>query len=146
MDVEEIFDPLVMNGTRQPISPNDSIRFAKGYGPHGMPKSHWDLKDFAGAGAIRSTTSDLLKYGEANMDGNSTELSKVMQLTQRETFKQVGLPWQIIRAGPHKLTFHAGLTAGFSSYLIINHEKRLAVVILSNKAIGVNSQASKILI
>ncbi|HSC37381.1 MAG TPA: serine hydrolase domain-containing protein, partial [Chitinophagaceae bacterium] len=66
--VKYICDPLSVQDTRVFIRKNDSARFAKGYNDQGEQTSQWDLPAaFAGAGAIRSTASDMLKYAAAQL-------------------------------------------------------------------------------
>jgi CubicO group peptidase (beta-lactamase class C family) len=120
------------------IKSTDSLRFAKGYGPGDTLKSAWDFNSLAGAGAIRSSAADLLKFAGANMGGAPSVLNKAMQLTHQQTFKHgadgVGLLWEIIGLH-HELICHDGRTGGFTSFLIIDLEKHVAVVMLSNTAI-----------
>jgi len=70
-------------------------------------------------------------------------LRKSLQLTHTVTFSdganKVGLGWHIIRPGKDDLFFHNGGTGGFCTYLAINPDKKLAVVVLSNTAISVDA-------
>ncbi len=93
----------------------------------------------AGAGAIRSTATDLLKYAKANLGNAPSSLNKAMQLTHIVTFtdgSKDGLAWHIIKPGSDEVIFHNGGTGGYRSYLAINMQKKFAVVILSNTSIG----------
>lgn len=137
--VEKIYTPLGMKDTRQFIRKTDSLRFAKGYNEYGYYNSQWDFKALAGAGAIRSTAADLLKYAKANLGDAPASLNKAMQLTHIVTFidgAKVGLAWHIIKPGADEVVFHNGGTGGFRSYLAINMQKKFAIIILSNTSIG----------
>jgi len=137
--IERICLPLGMYDTRQFIRNNDSSRFAKGYDANGYYNPPWDFKAMAGAGAIRSTTSDLLKYANANLGDAPVLLGKAMLLTHQVTFSngpKVGLAWHLIKPGHDEIIFHNGGTGGYRSYLSINKERNFAIVILTNTAIG----------
>jgi CubicO group peptidase (beta-lactamase class C family) len=147
--VEKICDPLNMNDTRQFIRKNDSARFAKGYNENGLYNSQWDFKALAGAGAIRSTASDFLKYAKGNLGDAPAPLNKAMQLTHVVTFTagstKVGLVWHYIKPGNDEVIFHNGGTGGYRSYLAINPQKKFAVVILSNTSIGAEETGNTIM-
>ncbi len=147
--VEKICTPLQMNDTRQFIRKNDSSRFAKGYDENGGPNSQWDFKVLAGAGAIRSTVNDLLKYGAANLHSDDTKLDRALQLTHKPTFTNaqtiVGLGWHLTGKEPHILLLHSGETGGYVSYLAIHPKKKIVLVVLSNTAIAVDDIATQLM-
>jgi CubicO group peptidase (beta-lactamase class C family) len=139
--MSRICRPLGMYDTRVTIRKQDSVFFAKGYDFSGNYNSPWNLPAaFAGAGAIRSTVRDMLKYAQANLDGGSGELGKAIQLTHDSTFSQgdlvLGLAWHYIRPGEERVLFHNGGTGGFRSYLAIHLKQQFAVVVLANTAIS----------
>ncbi len=147
--VEKICDPLQMNDTRQYIRRNDSARFAKGYNESGADNSQWDFKAFAGAGSIRSTVADLLKYAKANLDEAPASLNKDIQLTHEVTFtdgkNKLGLGWHYIKPGTDEVIFHNGGTGGYRTYLAVNLQKKFAVVILSNTSIGTEKVGNELM-
>ena len=140
---ERITGPLKMHDTRQYLKAADSARFAKGYDEAGKPASQWDFQAFAAAGALRSTAADLLRYAKANLGDAPQLLLKAIQQTHVPGFRDgnnsLGLGWHLITPGRDQLIFHNGGTGGFRSYLAINPAKKLAVVLLSNTAIGTES-------
>ncbi|MFL5808296.1 MAG: serine hydrolase domain-containing protein [Flavisolibacter sp.] len=149
MVVEKICGPLQMNDTRQYIRKTDSARFAKGYSETGKYNGQWDFKAFAPAGSLRSTATDMLRYAKANMSSAPGELSKAIQLTHSLTFSdgqnKTGLGWHFIKPGDDEVLFHNGGTGGFRSYLAINQEKKFAVVILSNTAVGTEEVGNELM-
>ena len=136
--IERICHPLSMNETSQFTKSGDSLKFAKGYGPNYTFQAAWDYKALAGAGSLRSTTADLLKFAAANMGGAPTGLNEAMQLAHQQIFKHgvdgVGMLWDIIGLH-HEIIDHDGRVGGFTSFLIIDLKHRVAVVMLSNTAI-----------
>ena len=147
-----IANPLKMTDTRVNIRPADSARFASGYDDNGVYNGPWNLAAaFAGAGAIRSTAHDMLKYASAEMDGPGVPgpLEKAMQLTQVVTYEsggtKIGLGWFYLKSGDKDILFHNGGTGGYRSYIGIDRQKKLAVVLLSNCAIGVDDEGAKLM-
>ena len=138
--INTICKPLQMNETKEFLLPTDSARFAKGYNEDGNFNPAWNFKSLQAAGAIRSTAADLLKYAAANLGGAPGNLNKDLQKTHVQTFSDGGnkvcLGWHLIKPGQDEVIFHNGQTGGYHSYLAINPEKKFAVVILSNCALG----------
>jgi CubicO group peptidase (beta-lactamase class C family) len=145
----KIGNPLQMNDTRQFILKTDSSRVAKGYDENGNLSSQWDFKAFAGAGGIRSTVKDLLKYAAANINTTNKNLNQAIQLTHAVTFQpataKVALGWHIIKPGNDEVIFHNGGTGGFRTYLAVNPGKKSAVVILSNAAISNDNEGNALI-
>ena len=145
-----ICNPLGMNDTRVSIRKNDSSFFAKGYNANGVYNGPWNLpSSFAGAGAIRSTARDMLKYADANSGKAPGSLGKAMQLTHDTTFSDnqatIGLGWHYIQPGDKKVLFHNGGTGGYRTYLAINTQKKIAVVILSNCATSPDQEGNALM-
>ena len=147
--LKTICAPLGMHDTRQFLRKTDSSRFAKGYNEDGHYTSPWDFKALAGAGAIRSTVADLMKYAIANLSQAPSILYKDLQLTHIITFKSneatIGLGWHYIKPGNDLVLFHNGGTGGYRSYLAINLQKKYAVIILSNSSISVDKVGNGIM-
>jgi CubicO group peptidase (beta-lactamase class C family) len=149
-----IAKPLGMNDTRVNIRPADSAHVAGGYDDNGVYNGPWNLSvAFAGAGAIRSTARDMLKYAAAEASGRTTDaatpLEKAMQLTQVVTFQngstRIGLGWIFLRSEGNDILFHNGGTGGYRSYLAIDVQRKTAVVLLSNCGVGVDDEGAKLM-
>jgi CubicO group peptidase (beta-lactamase class C family) len=148
--MEKITGPLQMNHTRQFLRKQDSAKFAHGYDEKGDAASQWDFKAYAAAGALRSTAEDMLKYAKAVLGEAPSSLSKAIQLTIKETFnngeQRVGLGWHFYKPGKDELIMHSGGTGGYRSIVTINKNRKQAVVILSNSAIGPEEMALKLMV
>lgn len=145
-----ICQPLDMRNTRVVIRKEDSISFAKGYDPGGNYNSPWNLAPaFAGAGALRSTAQDMLKYAQGNLGEVQGNLGKAILLTHDPTFSQgdieLGLGWHYLQPGEGKVLFHNGGTGGFRTYLAIHPGKKFAVVMLANSAISVDREGNELM-
>jgi CubicO group peptidase (beta-lactamase class C family) len=74
--VDRILRPLRMDDTRITLSPSQKARLAPGHSVSGDIVPNWDLPTLAGAGALRSTANDLLKFLAANLDSTSKPLGR----------------------------------------------------------------------
>ncbi|HEV2354163.1 MAG TPA: serine hydrolase domain-containing protein, partial [Puia sp.] len=144
--------PLGMKNTRVAIRPVDSPNVAAGYDETGLYNGPWNLSPaFAGAGAIRSTARDMLRYAAAQMGGPDipVALESAIELTHAVTFNdgntKIALGWLFLRSGDDDILFHNGGTGGYRSYLGIDPKKNIAVVLLSNCGLGVDAEGAKLM-
>ncbi|MGN6415867.1 MAG: serine hydrolase [Pseudobacter sp.] len=142
-----IAQPLGMRDTRVWIRPQDSAHYAKGYREDGSLHFYRNLPPFyQGAGGLRSTASDMLKYAAAQWGTSDKKLNKAIRLTHDTTFRDnkfsLGMAWIYVKNGDRQMMFHNGATGGFRSYLGVDPEKKVAVIILVNAAVGVDQQGS----
>jgi len=138
---KEITGPLDMNETRIEFTPEMKANLATGYS-EGFEVSNWDLSVFAGAGAIRSTASDLMKYLAANLGVEESELYPAMQLTQENSGAEdsdpmVGLGWHIVPLKKKVIIAHGGATGGYSTFAAFIKGGSTGVVVLTNCTMGV---------
>jgi D-alanyl-D-alanine-carboxypeptidase/D-alanyl-D-alanine-endopeptidase len=134
-----ICEPLRMPDTRITLDAARRARLASGHDADGKPVANWDLPTLAGAGAIRSTAADMLKFLAANLELTPTPLAAAMADSQRVHFKNppqaggdIGLAWQIDHA--REAIWHNGGTGGYRSFCALVPKKRAAVVVLSGTA------------
>ncbi|MBK8314591.1 MAG: serine hydrolase [Acidobacteria bacterium] len=78
-----ICQPLKIDSTRIKLTPEMQARLAKGHNPALKPVANWDLPTFAGAGALRSTTKEMLKFVAANLGLSNSPLLTAMQKTHQ---------------------------------------------------------------
>ncbi len=146
---DEVLDPLGMHDTAIGLSSAQQARFLPGHTPDHRPAHAWDLDAFAGAGAIRSTASDMLTYLEANLhpEGvkpvNASATSKTISdaLAQDHELRadsmggqQIALAWLYDPATGNY--WHNGATGGYSAYAFFNPKGDYAAVVLVNTTIG----------
>ena len=135
---EKICKPLNLKNTLITLSPADSKNFSQGYNEKGEAATAWDLNTLAGAGGIRSTVNDLVKYINANINTAPAKLQKAIDLTHQVTFEKgqniVGLGWHMTKAKKRAILQHAGGTGGFRSFVGFDKENKTGVVVLSNSA------------
>ena len=127
-----------MTSTVVTLTPEMKARFAVGHGPMLAPVSNWDVPVLAGAGALRSTTNDLLTFLAANMGYVNTPLAPAMaaMLTVRRPTGapdlSIALGWHVLTSKGKDLIWHNGGTAGYRTFLGFDPKTRVGVVVLSN--------------
>src|SRR5687768_3913852 len=71
--------PLKMDSTGIRLTPEMQARLAAGHNAIRRPNANWDLPTLAGAGALRSTVNDMLKFVAANLGLKKSPLLAAMQ-------------------------------------------------------------------
>ena len=89
-------------------------------------------------GGLKSTAKDMLKYLQGHLDLSQSPLNKAMKITHKKRFKndeiELGLAWDILerKESGKTILYHKGSTNGFASYIGINVEDKIGVVVLIN--------------
>jgi len=79
--IERVLGPLAMKDTRIVLTPEMKARTAVGHTVNGYETANWDLPALAGAGAIRSTVSDMLTFLAANLGAGPAALQADFEQT-----------------------------------------------------------------
>ena len=141
--VERICVPLGMMDTRITLDDDQKRRLAPGHDADGHPVANWDLPALAGAGALRSTVNDMLRYLEA-------QFSDAYAGTQsaRATVggaMSIGLGWHLIPSKGSMIVWHNGGTGGYRSWAGFVKATRTAVVVLANSTAEVDTLGMSLL-
>lgn len=83
---KHVIDPLGMNDTRVTFTPSMRERLALGHDESGAVVSNWDIPGLAGAGALRSTVNDMLRYLQANVDPSHTTLAPAIDMAHAKRY------------------------------------------------------------
>jgi D-alanyl-D-alanine-carboxypeptidase/D-alanyl-D-alanine-endopeptidase len=131
-----ITDVLGMANTRIHLTSEMENHLASGY-RDGEQMPLWDIPTLAGAGALRSTVSDLLTYVEANLGLIDSPLYGAMKTTHEPRFPvnaslKVGLAWHIRTEGNVQIVEHHGATGGYWGYAGFIKGIQTGVVVLTN--------------
>ena len=142
---KHVIDPLGMNDTRVTFTPSMRERLALGHDEGGAVVSNWDIPALAGAGALRSTVSDMLLYLEAYVDPSHSKLAPAVQMAETKRYAtdnpnlSLGLAWHILTtAAGNAITWHNGGTGGYRSFIGFDPARHAGVVVLSNSATSVD--------
>jgi len=135
---DRITAPLGMTSTAIALSPDLKGRFAVGHSAMLQPVPAWDLPTLAGAGALRSTTTDLLTFLAANLGYTTSPLAPAMKAMldlRRPTGTadlEIALGWHVLTAHGREIVWHNGGTAGYRTFIGFDRAARTGVVVLSN--------------
>jgi serine-type D-Ala-D-Ala carboxypeptidase/endopeptidase len=135
--IERIAAPLGMVDTRVTLSSQQASRLARGH-LGGQPVAGWDFDALAGAGALRSTAGDMLRFLAANL-GLEEEARLPALAATHAGRHETGVPDLAVALGWHvwdkhgaTLLWHNGGTGGYRSFSGFDPQRRRGVVVLAN--------------
>ena len=147
---DRILDPLDMDHTAITFTPWMTQHLAKGHDQKGNVVSNWDVGVLAGAGALRSTMNDMLKFARANLQTRG-RLQQIMQRTHvsrapaGRADMSIGMNWIIRRLDGQEVVWHNGGTGGYRTWLGFDKKKGLAAVVLTNSSHGADDLGFELL-
>jgi CubicO group peptidase (beta-lactamase class C family) len=139
-----VLEPLGMNDTAMNLPDRLKARLAPGSGPNLSPVKNWNFDALAGAGALRSTARDMLKFLSAAMGLRDTPLRAAFDLmlkAERPTGAPdltIGMGWHIWRKYGTEIVWHNGGTGGYRSWAGFDPARKTAAVVLCNTSFGVD--------
>jgi CubicO group peptidase (beta-lactamase class C family) len=146
-----VLDPLGMKDTRITLTPGMKARLAIGHDAEGARVGNWDFLSLPGAGALRSTARDLLRFVAANMDSNATPISQDLRAGHRPRLRaggpnvQIGLAWHMLDNFGAVIHMHNGGTGGYRSFIGYDPAIQVGVVLLANASNDVDDLALHLL-
>ncbi|HKQ57359.1 MAG TPA: serine hydrolase [Candidatus Eisenbacteria bacterium] len=149
--IERVLDPLGMNDTRITLTPEMKARLAAGHDVGGARVPNWDFPTLPGAGALRSTANDLLRFLAANLDSNASAISAdlrachVPRLEAGGPNVKIGLAWHMLDNFGAVIHMHNGGTGGYRSFIGYDPAIRVGVVLLANAANDIDDLALHLL-
>ncbi len=141
--VDRVLTPLGMQDTGVHLQGEHGKRIAAGHDQTGKVTGNWDFDVLAGAGALKSSGADMLRYLKANMGLTETALLPAMQMAHKPRAKvgagtDIGFGWMTHTAGARKVIWHNGMTGGYASFIGFTDDGAQGVVILTNTAKSVD--------
>lgn len=136
--IARICEPLEMQSTRLKLEPELQRRLAAPHDHTGKPTKNWDIPTLSGAGALRSTANDMIKFVAANLDLSKTPLAVAMHNTHSERTNTtssnlyVCLGWHLTRKHGREIIWHNGETGGYHCFVAFDKRARSGVVVLAN--------------
>jgi CubicO group peptidase (beta-lactamase class C family) len=140
---QRITGPLGMRETFVDVPPALRARVSAGHDAEMDTVPAWHLDALAGAGALRSTASDMLTYLAAMLDTTTGPLARSAALVQKPrgdfaAGMRIGLGWLQAAAGPRPIWWHNGGTGGFRTIAAFDPARHIGVVVLSNSSVSVD--------
>ena len=135
---QRILAPLGMRETAITLTPTMRARLVPGHEIDGRVVPNWDLPTLAGAGALRSTAADMLRFLIANLDSTALPLGHTLRETHAARHAtsdpnlRIGLAWHILSRPVGNIVWHNGGTGGYRSFTGFDQARRIGVVVLSN--------------
>jgi CubicO group peptidase (beta-lactamase class C family) len=148
---ERICEPLGLADTRISIPAEAIPRFADGHNRRGRRVLHWELSALAGAGALRSTVADLLRFLDLQLRPPMTRLGHAASATHEprvrrgRLFQSLGWAGLPLRGDSRQVLWHNGGTGGFRSFAGFVAASNTGVVVLSNCSRSVDAIGFQIL-
>lgn len=143
--VSRICAPLGLADTRISLTASMRERLAQGHLSNLQKASNWDFLALAGAGALRSTANDLVKFMKATcLTAAGAPLQPAIELSlkmRRPTSAQntkVGLGWFFMNSNGDEIVYKEGMTGGYASFAGFSKSLRSGAIVLSNAANSVN--------
>ena len=133
-----ITGPLEMTSTSITLSADQQLRLALGHNDRLASVPNWDMPTLPGAGALRSTANDMLRFVAATLAATPSPLVSAMSamLTDRRPTGMPGLDvalaWHIFTRDGDNLIWHNGGTGGYRSFIGFSPKTKVGVVVLSN--------------
>jgi len=140
--IKTIAKPLRMNETKITLDEKMKKNLAIGHAA-GAEVENWDIPALAGAGAIRSSTHDMLKFLSANLGFTKTPLQAAMKKAHEVRHDKaggmrVGLGWHIAKGKNGDVIWHNGGTGGYKAFAGFVKETGEGVVVLTNSTESVD--------
>lgn len=153
------YDRLVADRITRPLglertgigAPVDGRDVAHGHDRRGRPVPDWHLPSMPGAGALRSTTTDLATFLAAHLHPAETPLDAAISLctTPRRRVRRgfaMALGWMVVdRRGRARTWWHNGGTGGFFAFVGFARATAVAVTVLANTARSVDRIGMRLL-
>ncbi|MEJ7559927.1 MAG: serine hydrolase domain-containing protein [Pedobacter sp.] len=126
---------LGMNETVIEIDTTKFKNLAQGYNLYYQPVPFYLIQAMEPAGAVKSSTYDLIAYAKAQLSSRNDRLDSAIRLTHKVSYEKgsnkIGLGWQYLDTHKNVLN-HEGGTGGYFSSICIDLDEKIAVVILTN--------------
>jgi CubicO group peptidase (beta-lactamase class C family) len=138
--VSRICAPLGMESTRITLSDSMQARLARGHNASFDPVANWDIPTLAGAGALRSTANDLVKFLEMCLGNKPSPLAPAMAMTlgQRHPTErqrvEVALGWFLSTSHRDEIAWKDGGTGGYATFIGFSTKSQRGSILLSNTA------------
>jgi CubicO group peptidase (beta-lactamase class C family) len=128
-----ILAPLELGDTAIRLADAQRRRLVPGRSSRGKGVPNWDIPALEGAGALRSTTGDLLKFLEANLaEADAPPLRALRATHVPRTPHGACLGWQRGEVRGRPVLWHNGATGGYTSYVAFVPGAGVGVAVLSN--------------
>ena len=137
--VSRICAPLGKDDTRITLTDSMQQRLARGHNMGLAPVANWDFSALAGAGALRSTANDLLKFLQMCLEPGDGPVAAAQKLAlaerrPRADQRDVASGWFVASRFGDELVWKDGGTGGYATFIGYSTKTRRNCILLSNAA------------
>lgn len=132
---EQITRPLELNDTLQHLG-GPASRLVPGF-VGDQPTPPWQFQAFAGAGALRATAQDLVRFGRALAAGRAGPLGAAAERVVAPLARldgDIGHALWIRGPADRRTWLHGGATGGYRALLLVAADNGQVIVVLSSNA------------
>ncbi|MRV74586.1 serine hydrolase [Duganella sp. FT92W] len=131
---DRIAAPLGMLSTAVTLTTAMRARLALGHDGAGKPAANWDFDTMAGAGALRSTAADMLRYLTTLMPTAAGSPYALAIQRQRPAIPgaDIALGWHLSDVRGTRIVWHNGQTGGYAAFAGVTADGKRGVVVLAN--------------
>jgi D-alanyl-D-alanine-carboxypeptidase/D-alanyl-D-alanine-endopeptidase len=132
-----VLTPLGMGDTVITLTESHLARLAPGHAD-GKVTANWDIPTLAGAGALRSTPSDMSKLLAALLDPPDTRIGRAIRRAREPGMDlnpsaRIGFGWIAVKSAKGSdLIWHNGGTGGYRSFIGVIPDAKVGLVVLTN--------------
>ena len=133
---DRVLNNLKMDNTFVNLPTAKLNSLSDGHNDQLKPTKHWQLPTLAGAGAIKSSATDMALFLKANMQQQALNKDIALSQTISTDFDtnstKIALAWLNISSESSQYYMHNGGTGGFRSFIGFDKQKQKGIVILAN--------------
>lgn len=144
---DEIFAPLQMDASFVDFTENKDNIITPGFDRSTLSTQPWTFSSFKASEGIKSNSTDLVKFVNAFLQGQSPEYV-IPKSDDAESFNKrlgINMGWQTIHMGDFDILTHTGKTSGHAAFIGMVRESKTAVIILANSSEGTEDLGLQIL-
>lgn len=120
------------------LSEDQERRLLPGHSTRGGTVPGWTFPALPGAGALRSTVPDLLRFLDANLGREDAGLGRALRLTHSPRLKarggHAGLGWRVSNVEGKPVVWRSAVTGGYSGFMGFSADAETGVALLSDHA------------
>jgi D-alanyl-D-alanine-carboxypeptidase/D-alanyl-D-alanine-endopeptidase len=136
-----ITGPLGLHDTAVNLTQAQHARLARGFHPNGQPAPEFGpgFPAMTGAGAVRSTLDDMMRYLDFELGRVDIPLRALLPVLHQPRHAagpngSVGLAWQMRNGPAGTIVYKDGAMPGYASFMVFAPSRDTGVVVLSNQA------------
>jgi CubicO group peptidase (beta-lactamase class C family) len=143
---EHLLQGVLGGGFRTPTQPDDlGPADIRGVSRFGRPRAAWVGEAIAPAGGIRASISTMREVLRSVLDGTAPGIAALEPVADFSPRVRIGAGWITLEHKARHITWHNGSTGGFSSWIGLDRNAGVGVVVLAARHGSVDRQGFQLL-